>query len=128
LRLLKLPAEIQLGLKDKTISMGHARALINIEDKDLQLALFAKTIEENLSVRDIEELAKYGKIHSKVKAKVKKVKAPLSLTDKKIQEKLELLFKNKVQFNRNQSGAGNLTLKFKNDEELQHLLSILDIE
>jgi ParB family chromosome partitioning protein len=128
LRLLKLPVEIQLGLRDKTISMGHARALITIEDKDLQLALFAKTIEENLSVRDIEELAKYGKVHTKVKAKVKKQKAPLSLSDKKIQEKLEVLFNNKVVFNRNQSGAGNVTLKFRNEEELQHLLQFFDIQ
>jgi ParB family chromosome partitioning protein len=128
LRLLKLPAEIQLGLRDKTISMGHARALITIEDKDLQLALFAKTIEENLSVRDIEELAKYGKVHTKVKAKLKKQKAPLSLSDKKIQEKLEVLFNNKVSFNRNQSGAGNVTLKFRNEEELQQLLQFFDIQ
>jgi ParB family chromosome partitioning protein len=128
LRLLKLPAEIQLGLRDKTISMGHARALITVEDKDLQLALFAKTIEENLSVRDIEELAKYGKVHTKVKAKLIKQKAPLSLSDKKIQEKLEVLFNNKVSFNRNQSGAGNVTLKFRNEEELQQLLQFFDIQ
>ena len=128
LRLLKLPAEIQLGLRDKTISMGHARALITIEDKDLQLALFAKTIEENLSVRDIEELAKYGKVHTKVKAKLKKQKAPLSLSDKKIQGKLEVLFNNKVSFNRNQSGSGNVTLKFRNEEELQELLQFFDIQ
>jgi len=128
LRLLKLPAEIQLGLRDKTISMGHARALITIEDKDLQLALFAKTIEENLSVRDIEELAKYGKVHTKVKAKFKKQKAPLSLSDKKIQEKLEVLFNNKVSFNRNQSGAGNVMLKFRNEEELHQLLQFFDIQ
>jgi ParB family chromosome partitioning protein len=128
LRLLKLPIEIQLGLRDKTISMGHARALITIEDKDLQLALFAKTIEENLSVRDIEELAKYGKVHTKVKAKFKKQKAPLSLSDKKIQEKLEVLFNNKVSFNRNQSGAGNVMLKFRNEEELHQLLQFFDIQ
>jgi ParB family chromosome partitioning protein len=128
LRLLKLPAEIQLGLRDKSISMGHARALINIEDKDLQLALFAKTIEENLSVRDIEELAKYGKVHAKVKTKLKKLKAPLSLSDKKIQEKLEVIFNNKVSFNRNQSGSGNVTLKFRNEEELQQLLQFFDIQ
>ncbi|MBK6836730.1 MAG: ParB/RepB/Spo0J family partition protein [Bacteroidetes bacterium] len=84
LRLLKLPAELQLGLKDKLITMGHARALINIEDKDLQLALFAKAVEENLSVRDIEELAKYGKVHTKVKVKTKQQQAPLSLSDKKL--------------------------------------------
>jgi ParB family chromosome partitioning protein len=127
LRLLKLPAEIQIGLKEKNISMGHARALINIEDKDLQLALFAKTIEENLSVREIEDLAKYGKVHTKVKVKAKQAPAPLSLSDKKINEKLVAIFNQSVKFKRNSSGTGNVTLIFSNDNELEHILSFFDI-
>ncbi|MCD6068055.1 MAG: chromosome partitioning protein ParB [Bacteroidetes bacterium] len=127
LRLLKLPAEIQIGLKEKNISMGHARALINIEDKDLQLALFAKTIEENLSVREIEDLAKYGKVHTKVKVKAKQAPAPLSLSDKKINEKLVAIFNQSVKFKRNSSGTGNVTLTFSNDNELEHILSFFDI-
>jgi len=127
LRLLKLPAEIQLGLKDKTLSMGHARALINIEDKDLQLALFAKAVEENLSVREIEDLAKYGKVHTKVKVKTQQPKAPLSLSDKKINEKLVTIFNQSVKFNRSNTGKGNITLSFSNDTELEHILSFFDI-
>lgn len=128
LRLLKLPAEIQIGLKEKNISMGHARALINIEDKDLQLALFAKAIEENLSVREIEELAKYGKVHTKVKVKTKQAPAPLSLSDKKINEKLTAIFNQSVKFKRNSSGTGSISFSFSNDNELEHILSFFDIQ
>jgi len=128
LRLLKLPAELQLGLKDKLITMGHARALINIEDKDLQLALFAKAVEENLSVRDIEELAKYGKVHTKVKVKTKQQQAPLSLSDKKINEKLTAIFNKSVAFKRNNTGKGTISLSFSNDTELEHILSFFDIQ
>ncbi len=128
LRLLKLPAELQLGLKDKLITMGHARALINIEDKDLQLALFAKAVEENLSVRDIEELAKYGKVHTKVKVKTKQQQAPLSLSDKKINEKLTAIFNKSVAFKRNNTGKGTIALSFSNDTELEHILSFFDIQ
>lgn len=128
LRLLKLPAELQLGLKDKLITMGHARALINIEDKDLQLALFAKAVEENLSVRDIEELAKYGKVHTKVKVKTKEQQAPLSLSDKKINEKLTAIFNKSVAFKRNNTGKGTISLSFSNDTELEHILSFFDIQ
>ncbi len=127
LRLLKLPAEIQIGLKERNITMGHARALINIEDKDLQLALFAKTIEEDLSVREIEDLAKYGKVHTKVKVKTKQQQAPMSLSDKKINEKLVAIFNQSVKFKRNSSGTGNVTLTFSNDNELEHILSFFDI-
>jgi ParB family chromosome partitioning protein len=128
LRLLKLPAELQLGLKDKLITMGHARALINIEDKDLQLALFAKAVEENLSVRDIEELAKYGKVHTKVKVKTKQQQAPLSLSDKKINEKLTAIFNKSVAFKRNNTGKGTISLSFSNDTELEHILSFFDVQ
>ena len=128
LRLLKLPAELQLGLKDKLITMGHARALINIEDKDLQLALFAKAVEENLSVRDVEELAKYGKVHTKVKVKTKQQQAPLSLSDKKINEKLTAIFNKSVAFKRNNTGKGTISLSFSNDTELEHILSFFDIQ
>jgi ParB family chromosome partitioning protein len=128
LRLLKLPAEIQIGLKERNISMGHARALINIEDKDLQLALFAKTIEENLSVREIEDLAKYGKVHTKVKVKTKQPTPPLSLSDKKINDKLVAIFNQSVKFKRNNAGTGTVTLSFSNDNELEHILSFFDIQ
>ena len=60
LRLLKLPAEIQMGLKDRKIDMGHARALIPIEDPEVQLALYEQILEEGLSVRNVEEIVRAG--------------------------------------------------------------------
>jgi len=63
LRLLKLPAPIQKALKENAITMGHARALINIENEDKQLALFALILEQDLSVREVEELAKGAKLN-----------------------------------------------------------------
>lgn len=127
LRLLKLPAEIQLGIREKQISMGHARALINIEDKDLQLAIFAKILEEELSVRDVEELAKGGKATTNKKAVRPKVKgANLVVEDKKIIESLNKIFHGGVKMSRSKTGKGNITFSFNNDTELQHILSFFE--
>ena len=126
LRLLKLPAEIQIGLRDKLISMGHARALISIEDKDLQLALFAKTIEEDLSVREIEELARTGNVKSK--SKNKKSRNVIAYEDKILIQKLNKIFKDSISFQRKANGKGSLKISFENNEELSHILSYFDIE
>ena len=125
LRLLKLPAEIQIALREKQISMGHARALISIEDKDLQLALFAKTIEEDLSVREIEELARNGNVPSKTKNK--KQKTILAYEDKKVLQELNKIFKDQIKLQRKANGKGSLTIAFNNDEEFGNILSFFDI-
>jgi ParB family transcriptional regulator, chromosome partitioning protein len=124
LRLLKLPAEIQKGIRDKDISMGHARALINIEDSDLQLALFAKILEEGLSVRDIESLARGEKIKTKPKPKAKSI---VSLEDKKIIEKLNKALALPIQLKRKKDGSGNLTLSFKDDTQFEKILSYFEV-
>lgn len=124
LRLLKLPAEIQKGIRDKGISMGHARALINIEDSDLQLALFAKILEEGLSVRDIESLARGEKIKTKPKPKAKSI---VTLEDKKIIEKLNKAIHLPVNLKRKKDGSGNITLSFKNNEQFEKILSYFDL-
>ena len=125
LRLLKLPAEIQIALREKQISMGHARALISIEDKDLQLALFAKTIEEDLSVREIEELARNGNVPSKTKNKKQKI--VLAYEDKKVLQELNKIFKDQIKLQRKANGKGSLTIAFNNDEEFGNILSFFDI-
>lgn len=125
LRLLKLPAEIQKGIRDKQISMGHARALINIENEDLQLALFAKILEENLSVRDVENLARGEKVKTHVpKTKAKNI---VSLEDKKIMEKLHKLLHVPVNVKRKKDGSGSLTLSFKSAEQFGEILERLDV-
>lgn len=124
LRLLKLPAEIQKGIRDKQVSMGHARALINISDEDLQLAIYGKIVEENLSVRDVEKLAR----GEKVATPKKKVKSIVSLEDKKITEKLNDVMDNPVNLKRKKDGSGSITLNFKNDAQFEKILSYFDIQ
>jgi ParB family chromosome partitioning protein len=126
LRLLKLPAPIQKSLRDREISMGHAKALINIDHEDRQLAIFALALEQELSVRQIEELARGEKI--KVSPKVTRVEKPLTIEDKTIAKELDKIFNKSYNFKRNSKGGGTLTLNFSNDTELKHIVSFFGIE
>ena len=126
LRLLKLPAPVQKALRDREITMGHARALINIENEDKQLAIFALAIEQDLSVRQIEELARGEKLN--VKIKVKNAPKSLAIEDKKLLGQLNALFPKAVAITRNAKGGGTLVLKFKDDTELGNIISHFDLE
>lgn len=126
LRLLKLPAPIQKSLRDGEISMGHAKALINIDNEDRQLAIFALTLEQSFSVRQIEELARGEKI--KVTPKVSRVEKPLSIEDKVISKSLDKIFNKSYQFKRNTKGGGTISFSFSNDKELHHIVSFFGIE
>ncbi|MBC7694931.1 MAG: ParB/RepB/Spo0J family partition protein [Burkholderiales bacterium] len=125
LRLLKLPAVIQKAVRDKDISMGHARALLSIENEDKQLAIYAMAVENELSVRQVEELARGEKLQ--FKPKTTRVEKPLTIEDKQIAKKLEKIFSKSFDFKRNAKGGGNLSLNFSNDTELEHILSFFDI-
>lgn len=125
LRLLKLPAPIQKAIRDREITMGHAKALINIDNEDRQLAIFALALEQDLSVRQIEDLARGEKI--KFTPKVTRVEKPLSIEDKEVEKKLQKLFDKSFSYKRN-GKAGSLTLTFKNDKELEKILSLLGID
>lgn len=131
LRLLKLPALIQVGIRTKQISMGHARALIAIEDENKQIEIFKAIIENDLSVRQTEELAREGKKATNIEKKVtdKKVKeeAPLlSLEHRKIVDDLKHTFNTDIQLTINENGKGKLTFSFSSKEDLQRILDILD--
>jgi ParB family chromosome partitioning protein len=125
LRLLKLPAPIQKALRNREITMGHAKALINIDSEDRQLAIFALALEQELSVRQIEDLARGEKI--KLAPKVTKAEKPLRTEDKIVTAHLDKIFDNSYQFTRNSKGGGTLQLKFNNDHELQNILSYFGI-
>ena len=125
LRLLKLPAVIQKAVRDKDISMGHARALLSIENEDKQLAIFAMAVENELSVRQVEELARGEKLL--FKPKTTRVEKPLTIEDKQIAKKLEKIFSKSFDFKRSAKGTGAITLSFSNDTELEHILSFFDI-
>lgn len=125
LRLLRLPAPIQKAIRDREISMGHAKALINIDNEDRQLAIFALALEQDLSVRQIEDLARGEKL--KFTPKVIRVEKPLSMEDKEVKKKLTEVFNKSFSYKRN-GQAGSLTLTFKNDKELNKILSLLGIQ
>jgi len=126
LRLLKLPAPIQKSLRDREITMGHAKALINIDNEDRQLAIFALATEQDYSVRQIEELARGEKL--KVTPKVTRINKPLTSEDKVISKELDKIFNKSYNFKRNVKGGGILTLNFSNDDELKHIISFFGIE
>ncbi len=123
LRLLKLPAEIQNGIRENKISMGHARALINLEDPAEQLKIFNQIVEENLSVRKTEEISREKKVSSSSSAKKKSL--PLSLTDKKLKSELSELLNVQVRLQRSDVDKGKIVIPFDSDEELAHILQSL---
>ena len=130
LRLLKLPAEIQMGLKDKKIDMGHARALIPVEDPEVQLALYEQILAEGLSVRNVEELVRGiadGASLPELPDKGTPVRKPaLPEEFKMLKEHLSRFFDTKVQLSCNEKGKGKITIPFATEEELERLIGLLD--
>jgi len=122
LRLLKLPAEIQLGLKTSQLSMGHARSIITIEDPAVQLAVYQKIIDSNLSVRKIEEMVRA----IQAGPKVPRAKKQPAFEHGQLQDQLKRYFQVDVQFSRNKKGKGKIVLVFKSDDELEKILGKLD--
>ena len=124
LRLLRLPPEIQQAVKDKEISMGHARALAGVTELTEQLFIFKKLRAEQLSVRKLEEL-----IRSRQSGTRKKNSGAGNEMDeevKKIQDNLAGVFGAKVAIQRNKAGAGKIVIHFKNDDGLNHILDVVD--
>ncbi len=126
LRLLKLPAPIQKALRESQITMGHARALINIDHEDKQLAIFALIIEQDLSVREVEELSKGAKTN--YIPKTQRATTPLSIEDKLIFKQLKERFKEHVLLKRNGSGGGKIIITFDSDDNLKDIAEKLGIE
>lgn len=128
LRLLKLPAEVQLGLRDKRVDMGHARALLSIEKPSLQLKLYNEIIKNGLSVRKVEELAKsYNQGESAKTASKNSSPKKFNNSDFDILKKhLSAAFKTPVQFSCDNNGKGKITFPFKNEDELERLITIFD--
>ncbi len=122
LRLLKLPAEIQLGLRTSQLSMGHARTIITIADPETQLTIYRKIIANNLSVRKIEEMVR---TLQSTPAK-KPVKATQPFEHGQLQDQLKRFFEVNVQFKRTEKGKGKIVLEFNSDEELEKILGKLD--
>jgi ParB family transcriptional regulator, chromosome partitioning protein len=127
LRLLRLPAKIQKGIVDKTITMGHARALVNIQDSDMQLMIYDEIIRNEFSVRRVEEIVRnYNEDSSSFQAeeKVKPLKFPTEYQD--LYNHLTKHFQSKIDFKMDQNGKGRITIPFGSTKDLERILGILD--
>lgn len=121
LRLLKLPAEVQLGLKAGKIEMGHARALVSVQEPSEMIRIYEETVRNGYSVRKLEEIVK--KLSEKPELKKKALKT--SDYDA-LSEKLAGVFKSKVKIDRSKKGSGKIVLSFSSDEQFENIMSILD--
>lgn len=131
LRLLKLPQAIQIGLKEQKITMGHARALINIEDKEEQIRIYEMALNQELSVRAVEMLVRDLKKKSDKKPAKDSLERKISTKNPhivKVEEKLEEKFGNRVLISQKEdSGRGELRINFESTEDLNRILEILEI-
>lgn len=123
IRLLKLPPQVQLALRDNKISMGHARAIINFEDVDLQLQLLKSIIANNLSVRDVERIVK--ELNHNAKLPDKKSKPEIADPFISAKQDLSTRYDAKVEIRMNNKGKGSIVIPFKSEKEFERIISIL---
>ena len=129
LRLLKLPAEVQLGLRDKRLDMGHARALLSLDNPSLQLKVYNEIIKKGLSVRKVEDMVK-SLLLQKSSEGTKDNDNPKSRYTAHdfdfLKKHLSSTFNTQVQFSCDNTGKGKISFPFKNDDELAKLITIFD--
>ena len=125
LRLLKLPPEIQQAIKDKTISMAHARALINVSDPVTQLQLYKEILDKELSVRQTEQLARD---FTTTKKRSDKKSPSLPHAYQRIQDRISSHLSTKVQIKRRRLGKGDIVIQFYSDSDLERLAELLSVE
>ena len=128
LRLLKLPAEIQIALRDGHISMAHARALINIDNKEAQLKLLQQIIEDELNVRQTEELANNAK-NATAQGNVKEQRKQTNYLPEHFKAQIKTLsqaLNTKVQVKRNLKGHGSVVIDFKDEAEFDRIISLFN--
>ena len=128
LRLLKLPGTIQVALKEKRIDMGHAKTLLSLDSHSEQIALFHDIEKNGYTVREVEEMVRRIKDGGETKATAQK-----KSTDKKqdavfhqLKKQLTNFFQTPVQMTCSAKGSGKISIKFKNEKELEHIISIFD--
>ena len=129
LRLLKLPAPVQMGLQNKQIDMGHARALVTLGDPKLQVKIFEEILEHGYSVRKVEEIVKSLSEGESVKSGGRKIapkRAKLPEEFNMLKQQLSGFFSTKVQLTCSEKGKGKISIPFNNEEELERIIGILD--
>ena len=129
IRLLRLPPDIQLAVRHATISMGHARTLIALEEVDKQLYVYNEIVKNKLSVRQTEELVrKMNKQGDAATAKKAAAKNELSPVYKRIEGNIASHFSTKVRLAHNKSGHGSIHIEYYSLEELNKLLDLMNIK
>lgn len=123
LRLLKLPAEVQVAIRDGRISMGHARALINVENDKDQIRILHDIIKNDLTVRAVEKIVSYLK-RGETRKKPVKASLPEHLLDFK--ERVQRLFGSNIEITRSRRGKGSITIPFSSDQDLQRIMDLLE--
>ncbi len=129
LRLLKLPPDIQAGIRDKQISMGHARALVNVDGVDKQLDIFKKIIEEELSVRKVEQLVRdlMAKGEDKPTKEQKGSSNHRNYEVQQVQQKLSSHFGTRVSLKADGQFRGEIKIPFVSTEDLNRILEIIEL-
>ena len=130
LRLLKLPATIQMGLKDRRLEMGHARALLAIDDPKLQIRAYNEIVEHGLSVHKVEEMVKElsegGSVKTNDGARLKGRSTKVSEEYNILKDSLSRFFQTKVQLTCSDKGKGKIVIPFANEREMERIIEILD--
>jgi ParB family chromosome partitioning protein len=130
LRLLKLPAEIQAGVRDNVISMGHARALVSAGDEALQIAIFSKIVLENLSVREVEALIRNGNVPEEddntISTKKKKQTVAITSDQFTFKEYMSDKLSAKVELSKSSNGAGKIIIPFNSEVDLNRIIELIN--
>ena len=128
LRLLKLPAQVQMALRNKEVDQGHARALLGLDKPTLQVKLFNEIKEKGYSVRQVEDMVKALNNGETVKSGRHTMKAKSRLPEEynELKNRLAEVFRTKVEMTCSQKGKGKIILSFANEEELEYLISLFD--
>ncbi len=128
LRLLKLPAQVQMALQKKEIDMGHARALLSLSSPSLQLKLFKEIHKNGYSVRKVEELCHQLNNGEDIQSAKKTISAKQRLPEEFniLKSRLSDFFATKVQMSYNDKGKGKISIPFGSEEELEHIMNVFD--
>ena len=128
LRLLRLPAQVQIALQKKEIDMGHARALLAVDSPSLQIKLFNEVVKHGYSVRKVEEMAKMLKNGEDVESGRKKIVAKAKLPEEfnVLRNSLSDFLQTQVQMTCSPKGKGKITIPFDNEGELERIMSVFD--
>ena len=130
LRLLKLPASIQVAIRNREIDMGHARALLALSDPEAQLKVFAEMKKDHMSVRKIEDMVKQlsegASVKTKTGTRIRQKGSNLSADYNVLREGLRKIFKTRVEMTCSDSGRGKISIPFSNESELERIIELLD--